>query len=111
MLPTRKTRAALAALLLGGLLAVGYVVPAADHHNAHPNDPVKQEEHSALFELVADADATHVAVADGAWGEAKTWNKKAVPGAGARVVVPKGKAVTVAAVHDKERLDWLRVDG
>jgi hypothetical protein len=104
--------AALAAFLLSGLLAVGYASLADDHHPmAHPNDPVKQEEHSALFELVADKGATHVAVADGAWGDPGTWDKKTVPGAGARAVVPKGKTVTVSAVHDKDRLDWLRVDG
>jgi hypothetical protein len=106
-----KSKAAWAALFLCGLLVVGYAAPADDHKSAHPNDPVKQEEHFALFELVDDGDATHVAVADGPWGDPKTWDRKEVPGAGARAVVPKGKTVTVAATHDSERLDWLRVDG
>src|SRR3954469_5812498 len=102
-----KVKAALVAALVWRLLAVGSVVLAEDHHKkAHPNDPVKQEEHSALFELVDDRDATHVAVASGDWGDVKTWNKKAVPGAGARVIIPKDRTVRVAAMHDRERLDW-----
>jgi hypothetical protein len=65
-----ESHAALAATFLSGLLALGYGSPAADHHHeAHPNDPVKQEEHSALFDLVSDKEATHVAVADGGWGD------------------------------------------
>jgi hypothetical protein len=84
--------------------------PAA-HHRAHPGDPVKQEEHSALFDLVDDCDASHTAVADGAWGDAKTWDKGSVPGAGARVVIPAGRTVTVAGQHDKERVHSVRVNG
>jgi hypothetical protein len=80
-------------------------------HLAHPGDPVKQEEHTALFDLVDDCQATHEAVADGAWGNPKTWDKGAVPGTRARVVIPKGRTVTVTAIHDKERVDWIRVDG
>ena len=80
-------------------------------HMAHPGDPVKQEEHTALFELVADSAATHRAVADGAWGNPKTWDKGTVPGAGAKAVIPSDRTVTVAGLHDKERVDWVRVDG
>ena len=69
----------------------GDVPSAHEHdHEVHPGDPVKQEEHTALFDLVADSEATHVAVADGAWGDPKTWDKGTVPGAGARVVIPSG---------------------
>ncbi len=109
-----KIKTMLATGLLAVLAAVSYAVLAAPdhaHHHAHPGDPVKQEEHSALFDLVSDGQATHVAVTDGAWGDPKTWDKKSVPGAGARVVVPEKLAVTVSGVHDKDRLDWLRVDG
>lgn len=84
---------------------------AHDHAPAHPGDPVKQEEHSALFDLVADQQATHVAVASGTWGDAATWDAKSVPGHGSRVVIPKDKNVLVAARHDQTRLDWVRVDG
>jgi RNA polymerase sigma factor (sigma-70 family) len=107
-----------AAVLLAGVGTLGVLAardkaqPAATHeHPAHPGDPVKSEEHTALFDLVEDCNATHVAVSDGKWGEAATWDKKSVPGAGARVVIPKDRIVTVAARHDKDRLDWLRVDG
>jgi RNA polymerase sigma factor (sigma-70 family) len=88
-------------------------VDAHHHHGAtaHPGDPVKAEEHEALFDLVADKDATHVAVADGGWGEPKTWDKGGVPGTGARVVIPKERTVTVEGLHDQERVEWLRVDG
>jgi hypothetical protein len=60
-----KRKTMLAAVPAMGLIAVGHAVPAAleqDHHHAHPGDSVKQEEHSALFDLVSDSDATHVAV-------------------------------------------------
>jgi hypothetical protein len=108
--------AATVALAGSGALALRAVenkpAPAAQHeHPAHPGDPVKQEEHTALFDLVSDCEATHQAVADGAWGDAKTWDKGRVPGNGARAVIPKERTVTVAALHDKERVDWLRVDG
>ena len=81
------------------------------HHLAHPGDPVKLEEHAALFDLVDDCQATHTAVADGAWGDPKTWDTKTVPGDQARVVIPKGRRVTVAGLHDRARVDWVRVDG
>jgi hypothetical protein len=111
---------AAATLVLAGLGALALraggnkpAQPAAehDHRKAHPGDPVKQEEHSALFELVDDCEATHRAVADGAWGDPKTWDKKTVPSTGARVVIPVKRTVTVAGRHDQARLDWLRVDG
>lgn len=106
------TGLAVVALAGSGVLGLRALAkPAVHEHVAHPGDPVKQEEHSALFDLVADCDATHTAVADGAWSDPKTWDKKAVPSAGARVVIPAGRTVTVAAQHDKARVDWVRVDG
>jgi hypothetical protein len=109
---SNRMAALLPAALVWSLLGIGAVVLAEDHHKkAHPNDPVKQEEHSAMFELVDDRDATYVAVASGDWGDIKTWDKKSVPGAGARVIIPKGKTILVAGTHDGDRLDWLRVDG
>ncbi len=108
-LSKRKTAAA---VLTAAVAAAGYAVWAAPErdHVAHPGDPVKQTEHTALFDLVKDADATHTAVASGNWGDPKTWDR-GVPGAGARVIIPAGLTVTVEGVHDNERLDWLRVDG
>jgi hypothetical protein len=110
----RRKLQTLAAVLVAALTAASYALLAApghDHHQAHPGDPVKQEEHSALFELVADSLATHTAVKDGVWGDPTTWDKKSVPGAGVRAIIPVNRTVTVAAGHDKDRLDWLRVDG
>ena len=106
-----KLKMTITALLVAALLAASYGASAALEHIAHPGDPVKQTEHTALFDLVSDKEATHVAVADGAWGDPKTWDKGTVPGAGARAVIPGDRTVTVEAVHDKERVDWVRVDG
>jgi hypothetical protein len=121
LMPTRKrTALILTTIVIGTGLATMSQRAIAEkpahgdaHHEhlAHPGDPVKQEEHLALFDLVADKDATHVAVADGAWGEAKTWSRATVPGTGARVVIPRERTVTIAGQYAKERLDWLRVDG
>jgi hypothetical protein len=114
---TKLKLAAVALLTLGALAGSRILTlrtpaqPAAHEHLAHPGDPVKQEEHSALFALVDDGRATHKAVADGTWGDPKTWDKKTVPGTGARAVIPKGRTVTVAAKHDRARVDWVRVDG
>jgi hypothetical protein len=113
MLP-RNLKITVATGLVWALAATGFAVsapPGHDHSHAHPGDPVKQEEHSALFELVADSQATHTAVADGPWNDPSTWDKKSVPGTGARAVIPEKRTVTVTGVHDRERLDWLRVDG
>src|SRR5947208_16417070 len=101
---------ALCTLILGGGMLLGDH-PAGHGPIAHPGDPVKQEEHAALFDLVNDKAATHVAVANGGWGDAKTWNKGTIPGAGARVVIPRDRTITIAGSYEKDRVDWLRVDG
>ena len=81
---------------------------AVDHH---PGDPVKQDEHAAMLDLVPADQATHVAAADGDWGDKATWKGGAVPGAGATVVIPAGRTVTIRGTLDAERLEWVRVDG
>lgn len=107
-----KLKTLTATVLLSALLAGGVVLAVPGHdHPAHPGDPVKQEEHTALFDLASDCDASHRAIANGAWGDPKTWDKGSVPGSGARVIIPKQRTVTIAGQHDKERLDWIRVDG
>lgn len=115
---TRATAVALAVLatawsgMPAGSAADHKGHPAADDpKHAHPGDPVKAEEHQALFDLVGDHRATHIATASGDWGDPKTWDKNAVPGDGARAVVPTGRTVTVRDRHDRARVDWLRVDG
>jgi len=82
-----------------------------DPKHAHSGDPIKAEEHQALFDLVDDHDATHIAVASGNWGDPKTWDKNTVPADGSRVVIPANRTVTVQGQHDKSKVDWLRVDG
>jgi hypothetical protein len=102
-------------LILVATYTFGVAARAADHqkpaHAIHPGDPVRMEEHMALFKLVADKNATHLAVASGTWGDPDIWDKKSVPAAGARVIISKDKIVTIAGRHDTERLDWVRVDG
>ena len=72
-----------------------------DTHSAHMAQAM------ALFD---PADATHVAVNDGAWTDPGTWSNGKVPGAGAMVYIPEGRAVTYDANSSAE-LDTVRVDG
>lgn len=72
--------------------------PAAGGHDhgaaaAHPDDPAKMSEHMAVLELIKASDATNTAAKNGAWSAAATWRGGAVPGEGARVVIPEGVSV------------------
>lgn len=58
-----------------------------------PNDMMA---HMVLEAKVSRANATHVAVQDGDWGSASTWDSGTVPGAGAIVHIPFGYVVTYA---------------
>ncbi len=69
------------------------------------------DEHRALLELVPVCAATHTAIRSGAWSEASTWDGGRLPGAGARVLIPRGVAVEVDRALDSEALEWVRVDG
>src|SRR6266576_2446979 len=62
---------------------------------AHPHDPVLQAEHLDMLYLVKHADVTHMAVHDGRWSDPNTWKDGKLPAAGANVLVPRGKTVTV----------------
>ena len=97
------------------LLALGYTVLAApdhDHHAAHPGDPVKQEEHTALFDLVDDKARHPRRRRQRRLGRCpRPGTRAASPVPGPRVVIPKERTVTVAGSYDKDRVDWLRVDG
>ena len=82
------------------------------HQQAHPGDPVKGEEHAALFDLVDDCQDPRTMpwrMASGAIPE--TWDAGTVPGTGARVVIPAGRRVIVEGLHDQALVDWVRVDG
>lgn len=64
----------------------------------------------ALLDLVPQAEATHIAIANGNWEDAATWFEGRVPRWGARALVPFG--ITLTYDHNGyERLDWLRIDG
>lgn len=77
----------------------------------HAGDPIKQDEHMALFALVPDSQATVTSVKSGNWGDPKTWSTGVVPGDGDHVVIEQGQTVTVDGVYDRARVGWLRVDG
>ncbi|MEL7088734.1 MAG: G8 domain-containing protein, partial [Planctomycetota bacterium] len=63
-----------------------------------------------MFDLVKHADATHVAINDGAWSDPGTWAGGSVPGNGARVLIQEGVHVEYDVVSDA-RLFTVRVDG
>jgi hypothetical protein len=62
------------------------------------------------LDLVPPDDATHTAATDGRWGEPSTWDGGEVPGDGARVLIPEGRAVTLAS-ESGARLEWVLVRG
>ncbi len=77
---------------------------------AHSTDAGKASEHAALLQLVPRSSASHVAVRDGAWSNPSTWYRGAVPGAGARVLIPRNIGVTYDLTTDVA-LFTTRVDG
>ena len=64
----------------------------------------------AVLALVADADATHVAVRSGSWFDPATWADGVIPGAGARVVISDGVSVLYDA-SSAAAIATIRVDG
>lgn len=73
-------------------------------------DAAMQADHNAIMALVPVSAATHVAVRDGSWFDPATWANGAVPGEGARVLIPDG----VAVAYDQESaasIKTIRVDG
>ena len=83
---------------------------AAKSGHFHSDDPSKQSEHAAAHNLITDKNATHTAVKSGSWFDAGTWKGGRIPGANAKVVIPKGLKVKYDDVSDT-RLFGLRVDG
>ncbi|MEO0869672.1 MAG: G8 domain-containing protein, partial [Cyanobacteria bacterium J06642_11] len=79
-------------------------------HHAHPDDPSKQSEHSAAHNLITNQNATHTAIRNGSWFDAKTWAGGRIPGKDAKVVIPDGIKVNYDNVSNT-RLFGLRVDG
>jgi hypothetical protein len=102
-------------LLLPLYLVVAADTPRHDHHGPkdalpHPHDPVLQAEHLAMLDLAKPADATHIVVKDGAWSDKAVWKNGKLPAAGANVLVPAGKTVTLDHVN-AVALRTVRVDG
>lgn len=77
---------------------------------AHADNPGMASEHAAVLALVPRSSATHVAVADGSWSAAATWQSGRVPDADAKVLIPDGIAVLYDLKSDAG-IFTLRVDG
>lgn len=75
----------------------------------HPDNPVLQKEHLAVFALVPHISATHTAVSNGDWDNAATWDH-GIPTSEANVLIPQGITVTLDSVQT-EVLRTIRVDG
>lgn len=78
--------------------------------HAHPDDPAKAGEHTALLNLVPEDDATHVAVNNGSWFDPSTWANGEVPGDGAKVLISEGVTVSYDG-ESNVSLFTVRVDG
>lgn len=61
----------------------------------HPDNPVKREEHFALFDLVDPAAATHSVVGSGNWSDPTIWSAGQIPSADANVLIGPEFTVTV----------------
>ncbi len=78
-----------------------YMNHALAHHNMMDD---------AMLALVPHVDATYVAITNGLWSDADTWDLGTVPMDGAVVLIPVGIEVTYD-IAVSPRLDRLRVDG
>ncbi|MEM7670598.1 MAG: G8 domain-containing protein, partial [Pseudomonadota bacterium] len=74
------------------------------------NSGEMHSDHGAMLALLDPADATHVAVRDGAWSDPATWQGGRIPGPEANVNIPAGITVEYDIVSDTP-LNIVRVDG
>lgn len=89
---------------------VANVLAGEDTHDHHaPGSPMGME-HMAALNLVAPAEATHVAIGNGSWFDADNWYQGNIPDAGARVIIPEGVHMTYDGLSDTS-LFTVRVDG
>jgi hypothetical protein len=83
-------------------------------HNMASDDAMRREMVLATHYLAPRAGATHVAVQNGNWTNPETWlnasNTFQVPGAGAKILIPRGITVTYDS-NASTAYDWLRHDG
>jgi hypothetical protein len=98
------------ALLLSASAAAQETPHRHDAEAAHPGNPVLQNEHCALLDLVDDPKVTHAAAHDGRWLDPATWNEGRSPGAQANALIPRGRTVTIDGILEPA-LRTLRVDG
>lgn len=80
------------------------------NHMNHSDDPVKQKEHMDLMNLSQSLNNPVVAINNGSWFDANTWENGKIPGSDDDVVISEGVTVTYDNVSDT-RLNVMRVDG
>lgn len=77
----------------------------------HEHDPAAiQSEHAAIFALVSDDQATHIAISNGSWNQPSTWSGNNIPNEGSRVVIPHGFNVLIDQVNTTVH-KTIRIDG
>ena len=80
------------------------------NHMNHSDNPVKQKEHMDLVNLSQDLNNPVVAIKNGSWFDANTWQDGKIPNGGDDVVISSGVTVTYDNVSET-RLNVMRVDG
>ena len=86
------------------------LVTLQSHQGTHGPMSAKQDEHAALLNVFPRDQATAIAVNDGPWSAAATWNHGQAPASGSKVLVPEGVDITFD-LADSPTLNWIRVDG
>ena len=79
--------------------------------SAHPNDPVKRDEHAALLNLAPIEEADFAAIQNGRWSDPATWKQKQVPTQDSRVVIPAGLSVILDSRLTDRNFEWVHVLG
>lgn len=86
-------------------------VPIPEPPDDHPH-PLPSSEHEAIMALVAEEEATHVAVPSGVlWSQPTTWRDGKVPGDDARVFIPGGCIVAYDVQHNPPLIRSLGIEG
>jgi hypothetical protein len=108
-------------VVIAGLLLTGPAAASSHHAEtdpavqqarmAHPDDAVKQEEHSAFLRLIPASAATFTALNNGRWQDSNTWREGKAPTDGARVFIPEGITVQVDGELTDRSFEWVRVSG
>lgn len=98
-----------------GGTATGLIEITVESSMHHHGDIIKAPEHTALMSLVNPSEATHIAVQNGDWSNAATWQnvttgEMEIPGAESRVFIPVGVRVSYD-VDSTVPLFAVRVDG